>query len=272
MFQQGQWDIMECLNRAYGVIDELRNSVCLPQQDPFFDLTNRSRSNRRTGLNADPTYSLTHFNCHWNYFPSTNRKVFDIARYQADHSHPLCYLVTDKDQDARLAMFRTIRLFLETYGTETMDLIAITVPDQHTLHTFYNTSKANTRYHTIIRDIKNICSNKNIFREFLPNKKLEEIPTVVESLLSKVVEECERRVLIQHEMVYACFFFIMFSFIINDTFTQVFCSDEHSNNMLDKLQDAIGRGQYQILILEYQDRVPNILMIGFRRTSEPKSN
>ncbi|KAF7834571.1 DENN domain and WD repeat-containing protein SCD1 [Senna tora] len=58
---------------------------------------------------------------------------------------------------------------------------------------------------------------------------------VVESLLSKVVEECERRVLIQHEMVYACFFFIMFSFIINDTFTQVFCSDEHSNNMLDKL-------------------------------------
>ncbi|KAF7834559.1 HMG-Y-related protein A [Senna tora] len=95
---------------------------------------------------------------------------------------------------------------------------------------------------------------------------------VVESLLSKVVEECERRVLIQHEMVYACFFFIMFSFIINDTFTQVFCSDEHSNNMLDKLQDAIGRGQYQILMLEYQDRVPNILMIGFRQTSKSKSN
>ncbi|KAF7834562.1 DENN domain and WD repeat-containing protein SCD1 isoform X1 [Senna tora] len=38
------------------------------------------------------------------------------------------------------------------------------------------------------------------FREFLSNKKLEEIPTVVESLLSKVVEECEHRVLIQHEM------------------------------------------------------------------------
>ncbi|KAF7834564.1 DENN domain and WD repeat-containing protein SCD1 [Senna tora] len=74
-----------------------------------------------------------------------------------------------------------------------------------------------------------------VVREFLSNKKLEEIPTVVESLLSKVVEECERCVLIQHEMVYACFFFIMFSFIINDTFTQVFCSDEHSNNMLDKL-------------------------------------
>ncbi|KAF7834851.1 histone H1-like [Senna tora] len=86
-----------------------------------------------------------------------------------------------------------------------------------------------------------------VVQEFLSNKKLEEIPTVVESLLSKVVEECELRVLIQHEIVYACFFFIMFSFIINDTFTQVFCQTS-------------------------MDRVPNILMIGFRRTSEPKSN
>ncbi|KAF7817955.1 kinesin-like protein KIN-14I [Senna tora] len=60
-----------------------------------------------------------------------------------------------------------------------------------------------------------------LVREFLSDKKPDEIPTVLESLLSKVVEECERRVLIQHEMVYiyiyACFFFIMFSFIINLT-------------------------------------------------------
>ncbi|KAF7838830.1 uncharacterized protein G2W53_007312 [Senna tora] len=146
LFQQGQGDIMECLNRAYRVIDELRSSAYLQRQDPFFEIATPRRSTRRTSLNATSASIHSNFTSHWNFFPRIGRKVFGIFRHQVDNLQPLCYLITEQDQDARLALLRTIRLFLETYGTENMGPIAFDVPDHHTIHHIYNIPKANTRY------------------------------------------------------------------------------------------------------------------------------
>ncbi|KAF7811521.1 ribonuclease H [Senna tora] len=129
LFQQGKADVMECLHRAYRVLDALQHTKTLPTQDPFFKCDIPRRQRRDVDRLEDPHSHHLNLFCQWTQDSVKRKKVFGIFRQHTDNPQPVCYLVTDWDQDKRLGLLRNIRNFLQSYGTESSTSITINIPD-----------------------------------------------------------------------------------------------------------------------------------------------
>ncbi|KAF7843762.1 serine/threonine-protein phosphatase 7 long form-like protein [Senna tora] len=129
LFQHGKADVMECLNRAYRVIDDLKNLGNLQSQDPFFKMDTPRRKARGEGRTEGNSNQHIKLICQWTQDATTGKKVFGIFRQQMNDLQPLCYLVAEHYQDNKLAMLRNLRNFLQSYEAENNDHFTINIPD-----------------------------------------------------------------------------------------------------------------------------------------------
>ncbi|KAF7810427.1 ribonuclease H [Senna tora] len=166
VFQQGRADIMECLQRAYHVVDAINGLESIQSQEYFFKLPAPTRVRGMGSDTIEHNLNPTQFTCAWTHDCRLRRKVISILHLQGPQPRKICSLVVDHDQHTQLAMLRTIRLFLEQYGTEQMGAINIHIPDEQIVHQLRSTTKASIRFQTIINDIFNICTNKDICINF----------------------------------------------------------------------------------------------------------
>ncbi|KAF7831985.1 uncharacterized protein G2W53_014318 [Senna tora] len=143
LFQQGKSDVMECLQRAYQVMDELNGMQSLQRQDPFFHLHIPTRTNRRGGRTNDIEGELMYITCGRIKVPRSNRQAFSLSIQHEQSSRLLSYLVTNYDQNPRLAMLRSIRLFLEDYVFEQRRPIMFHIPDSTIVNQLLNLSSSN---------------------------------------------------------------------------------------------------------------------------------
>ncbi|KAF7802979.1 ribonuclease H [Senna tora] len=166
LFQQGKADIMECLQRAYHVVDAINGLESIQSQDYFFKLPAPTRVRGMGSDTIEHNLNPTQFTCAWTHDCRLRRKVISILHLQGLQPRKICSLVVDHDQHTQLAMLKTIRLFLEQYGTEQMGAINIHIPNEQIVHQLRSTTKASIRFQTIINDIFNICTNKDICINF----------------------------------------------------------------------------------------------------------
>ncbi|KAF7812628.1 uncharacterized protein G2W53_033604 [Senna tora] len=82
------------------------------------------------GRTTNNEVETMHFTCGRIKDSRTHWKVFSISLQQERNLRTLCYLVNDYDQNASLAMLRSIHLFLKDYGTKQMDSIMLHIPDK----------------------------------------------------------------------------------------------------------------------------------------------
>ncbi|KAF7836027.1 reverse transcriptase [Senna tora] len=113
LFQRGKADIMECLQRAYRVVDEVQSVGTLQGQDPFFKVDVPRRQIRIAGRSEGHHNHQLKLTCQWTKDSVNGKKVFGIFRHHLDNLQPLCYLVTEGDQDNRLGLLRNLRNLLQ---------------------------------------------------------------------------------------------------------------------------------------------------------------
>ncbi|KAF7843573.1 ribonuclease H [Senna tora] len=65
LFQQGNADVMECLHRAYRVVDELQRTRTLPRHDPFFKSDVPRRQRRAVDRFVDHHSHHLNLICQW---------------------------------------------------------------------------------------------------------------------------------------------------------------------------------------------------------------
>ncbi|KAF7802375.1 ribonuclease H [Senna tora] len=138
LFQQGKDDVTECLSRAYRIVDDVTGMERIQQQEPFFrtDIPKKQQhSNNRT--RAEGTNGIILI-CNWMKDYRTRRKVFSIFKQTRTHRMLICTMVTASDQDVRLAMLRSIHLFLEDYGSHQMGPITFNIPCKQLLSQLQN--------------------------------------------------------------------------------------------------------------------------------------
>ncbi|KAF7820655.1 ribonuclease H [Senna tora] len=94
-----------------------RNEILFQQgkaDDPFFK-TNAPRRQIRTAGRSEGHYNhQLKLTCQWRRAPINGNKVFGIFRQHQDNLQPLCYLVTEGDQDNRLGLLRNLRNLIQT--------------------------------------------------------------------------------------------------------------------------------------------------------------
>ncbi|KAF7833063.1 Reverse transcriptase zinc-binding domain [Senna tora] len=133
LFQQGKDDVMECLSRAYKIVDDINGIDNLQQQDHFFKLDIPKKRRPEDYRTREQRTDGMVLNCNWLKDSRTRRKVFTISKQTQNNQMLLCSMVTADDQDILLAILRTIRLFLEDYCRHEMRPITFNIPCQQLL-------------------------------------------------------------------------------------------------------------------------------------------
>ncbi|KAF7818682.1 ribonuclease H [Senna tora] len=133
LFQQGKDDVMECLSRAYKIVDDINGIDNLQQQDHFFKLDIPKKRRPEDYRTREQRTDGMVLNCNWLKDSRTRRKVFSISKQTRNNQMLLCSMVTADDQDVLLAILRTIRLFLEDYCRHEMRPITFNIPSQQLL-------------------------------------------------------------------------------------------------------------------------------------------
>ncbi|KAF7841337.1 ribonuclease H [Senna tora] len=151
---------------SYNAVDGIRENARMKDHDYFFNIDEPRRPGRRHDPNTRTDNLEPHINCYEVKNRRTQRKVITLKRNEGGRESTLCHLVTDFNQNLILATLRCIRLFLESLPSQHSEAIRINIPNITTANYLQHNSKAPIRFQTILSDICNICTNRNVSFHF----------------------------------------------------------------------------------------------------------